>query len=166
MLSPIFAVRGHGEFIHTRRPRKSDPRAGRTSVSCVSDRGRHSSVQRIPKRLGGFAKKLLARRIWLSRWWHRLGGTASFSRPQQPPFIRSHGALRRVLPGSTSATEADKKKPRRALRGYKSLRLIPITRPDSTKLAPLDSFVPYGTLQLCIEVPFRFDNTICGASQY
>ena len=45
LVGPIFAVRGP-EFFHTRRPRKSDPRAGRNPVSCVSDRGRHRSVQR------------------------------------------------------------------------------------------------------------------------
>ena len=35
-----------------------------------------------------------------------------------------------------------KKKPRRCLRGRSSFRLIPITRPDWTKLASLDSEVP------------------------
>ena len=50
LLGPIFAVRGHGEIIHTRRPRESDPRAGRTPVSCVSDRGRHRSVQWNPEK--------------------------------------------------------------------------------------------------------------------
>ena len=38
--------------------------------------------------------------------------------------------------------EAAKKKPRRSLRGIESFRLIPITRPDWTKLASLDSEVP------------------------
>ena len=45
LFGPIFAERGHGEFLHTRRLRKSDPRAGRTPVSCMSDCGRHRSVQ-------------------------------------------------------------------------------------------------------------------------
>ena len=58
-------------------------------------------------------------------------------------WLACEPCLQKGLPGSTSATKAVKKKPRRDPRGLQSFRLIPITRPDQTKLAALVSFVPH-----------------------
>ena len=165
LVGPIFAVRGHGEFFHTRRPRKSEPRAGRTPVSCVSDRGRHSSAQRNSE------KSWCVRREPAYHSVREFTDSASLGKdrvllaasvaslPQEP--LGPGGCCLDRHRRLSSQKETPERSPRSSI-----LSVDPHHPADSTKLAPLDSFVPHGTLPLCMEVPFRFDDTICGAGKY
>ena len=62
------------------------PMSWQNPVSCVSDRGRHCSVEQNPKRLGGFAAKLCVRPNLYMQLPHR-SGRASSSRGFCGPFL-------------------------------------------------------------------------------
>ena len=58
LLGSIFALRGHVEFIHTRRPRESDPKLAEHLFPARAIVGDTVLFNGILKRLGAFAEKL------------------------------------------------------------------------------------------------------------
>ena len=131
-----------GSFFHSRQPRESDPRADRACLLRERSRETPFCVKNL-KRVSAFIAQLRIGTSLHMQTPHR-SGRASSSRGLCSPFNDEAAGLpvEGAWPGTLSATEAVKKKPRRDPRGLQYFRLIPITRPDPTKLTSLDSFVP------------------------